>query len=148
VLNRRAIQNNARDETIRLGGDEGMDDTLHRWSMTLVLFMRMIAVLWLVQGLIHWRTILSGTIPFDSLPSFEMGVVIFFAVFNLIAAVGLWMTTPWGGVLWIIAAVSHGVATIAVPHFLTGGRIVLAVDVALVVAYFVINWYAAQERGY
>jgi hypothetical protein len=58
------------------------------------------------------------------------------------------MTTPWGGVLWILAALAHGVSTIVMPNFVTGGRVVLAVDVALVVAYFVIHWYAAQERDY
>jgi Family of unknown function (DUF6163) len=148
VFNRQTIQNNARDEIIRLGAEDNLDETHHRWSLTLVIFMRLVAVLWLAQGLVQWQIILSNTVPFDALPPMHMGMVIFFAVFNLIAAVGLWMTTPWGGVLWIIATAAHGLSTLALPAFQTGGRIVLAVDVALVLAYFVIHWYASQERGY
>ena len=33
--------------------------------------------------------------------------VIFFGVLDLVAAVGLWLATPWGGVLWLLAAVSQ-----------------------------------------
>lgn len=148
MFNRQNIHNHARDEIIKLGTEDNLDETQHRWSMTLILFMRLVAVLWLGQGLVQWQIILSNNVPFDALPSVQMGLVIFFAVFNLIAAVGLWMTTPWGGVMWILSAAAHGLSTIFFPSFQAAGRIVMAVDVALVVAYFVINWYASQERGY
>jgi hypothetical protein len=32
------------------------------------------------------------------------------------------------------------------PGLIEGGRLMLALDVSLVVAYFVLSWYAAQER--
>ncbi len=137
----------ASSETIRLGQEHAHDEP-QRWGLTLILFMRLVGVLWMFQGLIHWRTILAGDVAFDALPTSIMGAVIFFAVIDLLAAVGMWLATPWGGVLWILAAIAHALITIALPDFVAGGRVVLAVDVALVVAYFVISWYAAQERNY
>ena len=32
---------------------------------------------------------------------------IFFAVIDLVAAIGLWLTAAWGGVVWLIAAGSQ-----------------------------------------
>jgi uncharacterized membrane protein (DUF2068 family) len=36
---------------------------------------------------------------FDNLPPLRIAAVIYFAVFDLVAAVGLWMAAPWGGVI-------------------------------------------------
>ena len=33
--------------------------------------------------------------------------IIYFAVIDLMAAVGLWMASTWGGVLWLLAVMSH-----------------------------------------
>jgi hypothetical protein len=33
--------------------------------------------------------------------------VIYFAVIDQVAAVGLWLTSVWGGVMWLLAIMSH-----------------------------------------
>lgn len=117
-----------------------------RWGVMLVLFMRIVGALWILQGLMQWEIIIGGAQgDFDLLSTPAQIAVVFFAVFNLVAAVGLWLASPWGGVLWLFAIAAQMFATLLLPGFFAGGRAVLAIDVVLVIAYFVVTWYAAQE---
>jgi hypothetical protein len=138
----------ADDETkgeVILLGAEGGGAT--RWGLYLVIFMRVTAALWLLQGLLHWRTILAPEeSPLDAMPSLEAAAVVFFSITNLVAAVGLWLAAPWGGVLWLFAVSAQMFMIGFMPGLIEGGRLMLALDVSLVVAYFVLSWYAAQER--
>ncbi|MBX9741730.1 MAG: hypothetical protein K2X62_16770 [Beijerinckiaceae bacterium] len=145
------LRHSADDETdhevIHLGSDGLGRSGATRWGFMLVAFMRVVAVLWLFQGLLQWRSILApGDFPLDALPRLEAIAIVFFAVINLVAAVGLWLAAPWGGVLWLFAAAAQMFMTVFIPGMLPGGRLLLALDVALIVAYFVLTWYAAQER--
>ena len=40
---------------------------------------------------------------------------------DLLAAVGMWLATPWGGVLWLLVTLSQIAVAIAVPSFFDGG---------------------------
>jgi len=137
------IDRDTKGEVIHLGASGG---SAH-WGLYLVIFMRVTAAIWLVQGLMQWRIILvPEASALDAMSSLEAAAVIFFAIMNLLAAVGLWLAVPWGGVLWLFAVS----AQMFMIGFLTGmiewGRLMLALDVTLVVSYFVLSWYAAQER--
>jgi hypothetical protein len=133
----------SKGEVIHLGANGGSA----RWGLYLVIFMRITAALWLVQGLLQWRTILAPEAsPLDAMPSLEASAVVFFAIMNLLAAVGLWLAVPWGGVLWLFAVSAQMFMIGFMPGLIEGGRLMLALDVALIVSYFVLSWYAAQER--
>jgi hypothetical protein len=76
-----------------------------RSGLTLVVFKRVLAGLCAVQGLLQWSAILLPSESlFDNLPPLQGAAVIYFAIFDLVAAVGLWLATPWGGVIWLFAA--------------------------------------------
>ena len=133
----------AKGEVIHLGASGGSA----RWGLYLVIFMRLLAASWLLQGLNHWRMILSPEgATLDALPALAAGTIVFFAVIDLVAAVGLWLAVPWGGVLWLFAIAAQMFLIGFMPGTIEGGRLMLALDVSLVVAYFVLSWYAAQER--
>jgi hypothetical protein len=136
------------DEFIQLGADakkakpEGAD-----WGFMLLVFMRVVAAVWVFRGLLQWNTILSSEqTPFETLPVIVATCVIFFAVADLIAAVGLWLAAPWGGVLWLFSALAGILVAIAVPAYDGGGRVMMVVNFVLIVAYFVLGWYASRER--
>ena len=38
----------------------------------------------------------------------QASAVIFFALADLLAAIGLWLATPWGGVLWLVVVAAEG----------------------------------------
>ena len=134
-----------RDGAIRIGDKPRTADPT-RWGMLLVIFMRLIAALWMVQGLAQWQVMLfvDGNL-FDRV-STAVGVsVIAFAVIDLVAAIGLWLATPWGGVLWILVAFAQSVVAIALPDFFEGGRLVVALDAVLIGMYLFLTYKAASE---
>ena len=70
--------------------------------------MRTLAWVWVAKGLFNWSLVL-GALPgygdFTMLPLPLQGSIVFFAAVDLLAAVGLWLAAPWGGVLWLLCAV-------------------------------------------
>ena len=118
-----------------------------RWGLVLVVFMRVLATLWVVQGLWQWAAFLMpASAVFDHQAATRTAAMIFFAVLDLLAAVGLWLATPWGGVLWLFAAVSQIFVAVGVAHFFS--PVWIAADMILIVAYFALTWQAGRmSRG-
>ena len=118
-----------------------------RWHLMLVAFMRIVGALWLLQGLVHWHDILVP-VPslLETLPPAQAALLAGFAVLDLVAAVGLWLATPWGGVLWILAAAAQ-MATVALAKgFFPSGEIMAMIDAALILAYLFLTYRAGQEE--
>ena len=114
-----------------------------RWGLILVVFMRLLAALWIFQGLAQWAQFMlpTGEI-FDHLTTGQTAAVVFFSVIDLMAAVGLWLATPWGGVLWLFAAISQVFVAFGVAHVFGGLR--SAADVLLIAIYFSLTWQAGK----
>ena len=116
------------------------------WGLVLVVFMRLLAALWIAQGLVEWSAVLLPRQPlFDVAPAIFSAAIVFFAVLDLVAAVGLWLATPWGGVLWLFAATAQIFVSVAIRGFFT--NLWMAVDIALIVVYFVLTWQAGRDVG-
>ena len=133
------------DEAIRIGERAGDRDAT-RWGSLLVIFMRLVAALWTVQGLAQWQVMLVGEdVLFDHVSTAVGVAVIVFAVADLLAAIGLWLAAPWGGVLWILVVFAQAVVAIALPDFFEGGRLVLALDLLLVGLYLLLTFKASMQ---
>src|SRR6201984_3476286 len=70
------------------------------WTRRLVLFLRIMAVLSVIKGLYHWAQV-TGFIggeedAFENQPMAWQASTVYFAVIELVAAVGLWLAPPWG----------------------------------------------------
>src|ERR1700685_915259 len=81
------------------------------WSTRLVLFMRIMAVLSLIKGVYHWTQICGigvGAGDFEMRSVAWQTATVFFAVIDLVAAVGLWLAAAWGAVGWLAAVVAVG----------------------------------------
>lgn len=114
-----------------------------RWGLILVIFMRLLAALWILQGLMQWaQFMVPRTELFDHLRMSQSAAVIFFSVIDFLAAVGLWLATPWGGVLWLFAALSQIFVTISVKHVVAPSWGVF--DGILIVLYFVLTFQAGR----
>src|ERR1700761_9622730 len=74
------------------------------WTRRLVLFLRIMAVVSVAKGLYNCAsaTGFSGgeQEPFKNQPMAWQTATVYFAVIELVAAVGLWLATPWGAVVW------------------------------------------------
>lgn len=130
------------DAAIRLGKTP-REQIETRWGLILVIFMRLLAALWILQGLLQWSLfMLPRDAIFDSLSMMQSGAIMFFAVIDLLAAVGLWLATPWGGVLWLLATVSQIFVAISVRHVF--GVAWIVADVVLILIYFALTWQAGR----
>ena len=120
------------------------------WTVLLVWWMRTLAWVWVAKGLFNWSIVL-GVNPnfpnFSMLPQPLQATIVFFAAVDLLAAVGLWLAAPWGGVLWLICAASEVIAAALGAATSLIGALGLVLDLALIVAYFVASWLAANERA-
>ena len=73
-----------------------------------VIFMRVMAAVWMAEGLFAWAIILgigAYATVFETASLQARLAIAGFALFNLIAAVGLWMLASWGAVIWLLTIV-------------------------------------------
>jgi hypothetical protein len=120
-----------------------------RWTWVLVWFMRTIALVWIAKGLFAWTIVLGinhAVADFVELPAVMRGMIGFFAISDLMAAVGLWLAAPWGGVLWLVCAAMELAAPALDKQASMTGALGLLLDAILIAAYFALSWLAGNER--
>jgi hypothetical protein len=128
---------------IRVGVKAGPDAAEARWGLALTVFLRLVSLLWIVQALEQWRRIVapvSGSF-LDLSPS-AMSATIFFAVLNPVAAVGLWLIAPWGGVVWLLTLFAQVFVIVVKPSFFLFGGALKLVDGVLLAIYLFLSWRA------
>ena len=119
-----------------------------RWTVLLTWFMRLAAILWIVKGLAAWATIV-GALPgagFEGRLLGDQATLIYFAVIDLVAAVGLWMASTWGGVLWLLAVMSHVILAVFFPRFVTSSPLMMCIILGMILFYLVMSWLSAREE--
>lgn len=137
-------------EALRSQTDAGGGRRL-RWRLVLVWLLRLLSVVWIAKGLMAWAVIL-GLGP-DAQPPFEnrllsaQAITVYFAVIDLVAGVGLWLTSTWGGVLWLLAAVSQLLLGFFFPRILPLTPLLVGTYVALMIVYFLATWAAENEQS-
>ena len=130
--------------TERIDGDE------NAWTRRLVLFLRIMAILSILKGLYHWAQVTGFTggeeEAFENQSLAWQASTVYFAVIELVAAVGLWLATPWGAVVWLITVVSMTVIELMFPAIYGGSLAVVVAEAVMLTAYLALAWMAARER--
>jgi len=120
------------------------------WTEYLVLFLRVMAAISLVKGLYHWGAVCglgdSANGGFESHTVAWQTATAFFAVIDLVAAVGLWLAAPWGAVVWLTSVVSMAVVEVFFPQIYGGSVSVVVFEAALLALYLWLAIVAARER--
>lgn len=118
-----------------------------RAGLLLVVFMRLVALLWIVEGLLHWNAVFGLTFdgrgPASGPPAAETDINVFFAIIDLVASVGLWLATPWGGVIWLVSAGAKLLVALVLPGFYPHPWLTALAAVVLVSLYIVLTWRVA-----
>jgi hypothetical protein len=120
------------------------------WTEYLILFLRVMAAISLVKGLYHWAQVCGLGAPADE--GFEAHTIawqtatVFFAVLDLVAAVGLWLAAAWGAVVWLTSVVSMAAVEVFFPQVYGGSLLIVLVEMTLLVAYLFLAIVAARER--
>jgi Family of unknown function (DUF6163) len=120
------------------------------WTRRLVLFLRIMAVISILKGLYHWAQV-TGFIggeeeAFENQSMAWQTATVYFAVIELVAAVGLWLATPWGAVVWLTTVVSMAVIELMFPGIYGGSLTVVGIEAVMLAAYLALAWMAARER--
>jgi hypothetical protein len=123
---------------------------LDRWARRLVMFLRAMAGLSMIKGLYHWVVVCGISAPtpggFADYPTPYQSATVFFAVIDLVAAVGLWLAAPWGAVVWLTSIISMIAVEMLFPQ-IYGGRIWLAIiEFVLLGTYLWLALKAAREQ--
>lgn len=116
----------------------------------LVLFLRIMAVASMIEGLYHWAGVCGiGAPPHGGFESHTIAwqtATVFFAVIDLVAAVGLWLAAAWGAVIWLTAVASMAVVEAGFPQVYGGSLFVVLVEFTLLGGYIWLAIHAARER--
>ncbi|WP_321340099.1 DUF6163 family protein [Breoghania sp.] len=81
------------------------------WRTMLVWYLRLMAILLIGGGVIHWARIV-GYVPwrgvmFADMPTDWQTATAYFGVLDMVAGVGLWLAASWGPVMWLLRALSQ-----------------------------------------
>ena len=114
-------------------------------------FHRVLGLGWLVLGLWSWAAIIGVEAPlvraFEGRALTVQALIIFFAVTDIVAAVGLWLLAPWGGAVWLVAASSRLVFALVFPAAAPLGLIAAAAILVCVVLFIALSWLATHREG-
>jgi len=129
--------------------EEGDEPKQGRWTFRLVMFLRVMAGLSMAKGLYHWAVVCGMTGldgGFEAQPLPWQTATVFFAVIDLVAAVGLWLAAAWGAVVWLTACVSMAAVEVIFPQVYGGRMLVVVIEVALLVGYLFLAIQSAREH--
>ncbi|HEY4922023.1 MAG TPA: DUF6163 family protein [Xanthobacteraceae bacterium] len=120
------------------------------WTNRLVLFLRVMAAVSMLKGLYHWAAV-CGFIGgrdggFLGHGTQWQTATVFFAVIDLVAAVGLWLAAPWGAVVWLTSAVSMAVIDLFFQQVYGPQPIIVALEGLVIAAYLFLAIQAAREH--
>ena len=129
------------------------DDDVHHamtWGDRLVLFLRVMAAVSMVKGLYHWAIVLGAGSDaeggFASFPPAYQAATAFFAVIDLVAAVGLWLAAPWGAVVWLTSVISWVAVEMIFPQIYGGSMWTVGIEAVFLAVYLWLALQAAREQ--
>jgi uncharacterized membrane protein (DUF2068 family) len=126
------------------------DRSIGRWTRRLVLFLRVMAAVSMAKGLYHWTRVLGIGVEDGQLFEYQavawQVATVFFAVIDLVAAVGLWLAAAWGAVIWLMAVASMLAVEIFFPRVFGAGLVTGLAEGALLFIYLGLALKSAQEH--
>jgi Family of unknown function (DUF6163)/Predicted membrane protein (DUF2127) len=128
---------------------QSADKSHRRWSRLLVFYLRGLSLFCLVRGLTDWSRILGllgEPDTFDSASTLWQISIVAFAVINCITSVGLWLTSAWGAVLWLMLTLTEVFIPFVTNDTVRAGGLGDIVLMAMIVVYIVLTWRAVKER--
>jgi uncharacterized membrane protein (DUF2068 family) len=121
-----------------------------RWTWWLVLFLRVMAAVSMLKGLYHWSRVVGIGVEPNEIFEYHsvawQAATVFFAVIDLVAAVGLWLAAAWGAVIWLTAVASMLAVEIFFPQVFDGGMATEFLEGGLLVLYLLLALKSAQEQ--
>ena len=120
------------------------------WTRRLVMFLRIMAGVSMLKGLYHWMEVcgigFGASEPFENHSIAWQTATVFFAVIDLVAAVGLWLAAAWGAVIWLTSVASMLAVEIFFPQVFGSGFVTGLAEAGLLGLYLWLALKSAQEQ--
>src|SRR5438309_11238011 len=130
----------SRDHAISIDAisSERIESADNAWTRRLVFFLRIMAVVSVAKGLYHWAQV-TGFIggeeeAFENQTLAWQASTVYFAVIELVAAVGLWLASPWGAVVLLTTCVWVAVSALTLPGIVGCHVMLVAFEVVVMAA--------------
>jgi len=125
------------------------EDGVGLWTRRLVLFLRVMAGVSMFKGLYHWSDVcgIGGGESFENHSIAWQTATVFFAVIDLVAAVGLWLAAAWGAVIWLTSVASMLVLDVFFSQVFGGGFLTILLEGGLLGFYLWLALKSAQEQA-
>ncbi|MDR3373231.1 MAG: DUF6163 family protein [Ancalomicrobiaceae bacterium] len=134
-------------------GIQGQPPRLSWWKRASGLqlaFSRLVAFTLLAVGLIEWAELIGAVeihkVSFFSLNLQAQAGELFFAVADLVAAVGLWLTAGWGIVVWFSAAAIRICRHTVFASSYGWSPVETALDIGAIILFLLLVVFARRER--
>ena len=115
------------------------------WTQNLVYFFRVLALFQLAKGMVHWGLLINPDGDMTGPVADEyLTANIYFAVLDPVAGVGLWLTSSWGSVLWLLAAVSQIAICVGFPEIFGQMWMLIGFEAVAIGFYILLTWKVAQ----
>ncbi|WP_246518588.1 DUF6163 family protein [Ancylobacter lacus] len=119
------------------------------WQRRVLIYLRVLAGFLLLKTIYCW-TLICGvwdgdTSRFEMLSTAAQSAVIWAAIMNPVAAVGLWLGAAWGVVLWLVTTIIQIMINASAPEGVGSLVMVAAVETALIALYGFLAYKAGVE---
>lgn len=129
---------------------EAAEPAIGHWTRRLVLFLRIMAGISMLKGLYHWTRVCGIGVNEGDLFAYQpvawQVATVFFAVIDLVAAVGLWLAAAWGAVIWLMSVASMLAVEIFFPRVFGVGLMTGLLEGTLLAIYLWLALKSAQEH--
>jgi len=119
------------------------------WTRRLVLFLRVMAGFSMLKGLFHWSRLIGIGMSGDLFEYHSIAwqsATVFFAVLDLVAAVGLWLAAAWGAVIWLMSIASMLALEVFFPQVFGASVLAGMLELGLLSLYLYLALKAAREH--
>ena len=119
------------------------------WTRRLVLFLRVMAGFSMLKGLFHWSRLIGIGMSGDLFEYHSIAwqsATVFFAVLDLVAAVGLWLAAAWGAVIWLMSIASMLALELFFPQVFGASVLAGLLELGLLCLYLYLALKAAREH--
>jgi len=114
----------------------------------LLWYLRGLAAFYFASGLTHWSRIIGILGPgFESMPLHMQIATVYFALMQVVAAVGLWCGAAWGVAAWLFSAVAELVMHIGFTDLFGAAWLSIAFHVVTIAIYVVLAWWTGAPEN-
>lgn len=114
----------------------------------LLWYLRSLALFYFVSGLIHWARIIGALgAGFAGQPAHIQIATVYFALLQVVAAVGLWCGAAWGVAAWLFSSVAELVMHVGFGDLFGSAWLTVFFHVSTILIYVGLAWWTGAPEN-